>query len=87
TMEAAAEAFPLIEAMASDGNPNSVTDAGVGALAARAAVRGAGLNVRINAASLSDRDEAARLVARAAAIEAEADAAEARIMAIVNQKI
>ncbi|MDE6462305.1 MAG: glutamate formimidoyltransferase [Muribaculaceae bacterium] len=87
TMEAAAEAFPLIEAMASDGNPNSVTDAGVGALAARAAVRGAGLNVRINAASLADREEADRLVARAAAIEAEADAAEARIMTIVNQKI
>lgn len=87
TMEAAIEAFPLIEAMAEIGNPNSVTDAGVGALAARAAVRGAGLNVRINAASLADREEAARLVARAARLEAEADAAETHILSIVNKKI
>ncbi len=87
TMEAAFETFALAEAMAECGNPNSVTDAGVGALAARAAVRGAGLNVRINAASLVDRNTADKLVARAAALETEADAAEARIMAIVNSKI
>lgn len=87
TMQAASEAFPLVEAMAENGNPNSVSDAGVGALAARAAVRGAGLNVRINAASLTNRQKANEIVAKAAALEAEADKAEARIIAIVNSKI
>ena len=50
TMKAAYATFDLLEAMASEGNPNSVSDAGVGALAAEAAVAGAALNVRINAA-------------------------------------
>ena len=77
TARAAAEAFPLLRAMASDGNPASVTDAGVGALAARAAVRGAALNVRINAAGLADRAAADELIASARALEAEAAAAEA----------
>ncbi|MCM1111490.1 MAG: glutamate formimidoyltransferase, partial [Clostridium sp.] len=58
TMETASEAFPLLRAMASEGNPNSVSDAGVGALAVRSAVVGASLNVRINAASLRDREAA-----------------------------
>jgi len=68
TARAAAEAFPLLRAMASDGNPASVTDAGVGALAARAAVRGAALNVRINAAGLADRAAADELIASARAL-------------------
>ena len=58
TMQAAFGAFELCQAMAEHGNPNSVSDAGVGALAARAAVLGAGLNVKINAASLKDRETA-----------------------------
>lgn len=87
TMEAAVDAFPLLEAMAVDGNPASVSDAGVGALAAHAAVLGAGLNVRINAASLSDRDEARRLVERAAAIEADACRQEKELLDIVNSRI
>ena len=87
TMKAALEVFPLLGAMASDGNPNSVSDAGVGALAARSAVLGAQLNVRINAAGLSDREAADRLCAEAADIAAKAIAAEAGILAIVNQKI
>ena len=66
TMKAAAEVFPLVRAMASEGNPNSVSDAGVGALAARSAVLGAQLNVRINAAGLADREAAERLCAEAA---------------------
>ena len=87
TMKAALEVFPLLSAMASDGNPNSVSDAGVGALAARSAVLGAQLNVRINAAGLADREAADRLCAEAADIAAKAIAAEAGILAIVNQKI
>ncbi len=87
TMKAALEVFPLLSAMASDGNPNSVSDAGVGALAARSAVLGAQLNVRINAAGLADREAADRLCAEAADIAAKAIAAEAGILDIVNQKI
>lgn len=87
TARAAAEAFPLLRAMASDGNPASVTDAGVGALAARAAVRGAALNVRINAAGLADRAAADELIASARALEAEAASAEEEILRVVDSKI
>ena len=86
TMRESVRSYELLKAMASEGNPNSVSDAGVGALAATAAVRGAHLNVRINAAGLSDREAAERLCAQAQEIEAEA-AAEAEIMQIVNSKI
>ena len=85
TMETACAVFPLLESMTRTGNPASVSDAGVGALAARSAVLGAQLNVRINAASLKNRDEADRLTARAAEIAAEAIAAEARVLEIVNE--
>ena len=87
TMETAARAFEVIRAMAQDGNPASVSDAGVGALAARAAVRGAFLNVKINAAGLADKEAARALIERGAQIEAEAEAAEAAILEIVNAKI
>lgn len=87
TMRAASGIYGLLTAMASEGNPNSVSDAGVGALAATAAVRGAQLNVRINAAGLADREAAARLCAEADTIAAEAAAAESEIMRIVNSKI
>ncbi len=85
TMETACAVFPLLESMTRTGNPASVSDAGVGALAARSAVLGAQLNVRINAASLKNRDEADRLTARAAEIAAEAIAAEARVLETVNE--
>ena len=87
TMKAAAEVFPLVRAMAAEGNPNSVSDAGVGALAARSAVLGAQLNVRINAAGLADRSAADRLCAEAAEIAAMAIAEEASVLDIVNGKI
>ncbi|WP_297070219.1 glutamate formimidoyltransferase [uncultured Duncaniella sp.] len=85
TMETAAETFPLLESMARTGNPASVSDAGVGALAARSAVLGAQLNVRINAASLKNREEADRLTARAEEIANRAIEAEANVLRIVNE--
>ena len=87
TMKAAYEVFDIVRAMAAEGNPNSVSDAGVGALAARSAVLGAQLNVRINAAGLADREAAERLCAEAAEIAAAAIAAEAEVLEIVNSKI
>lgn len=87
TMKASFATFPLVKMMAEEGNPNSVSDAGVGALAARAAVLGAHLNVKINAAGLKDRAVADALVAEADKIAAEACKMEEEILVIVNQKI
>ena len=84
TVETACEAFPLLKEMAEKGNPASVSDAGVGALAARAAVRGALLNVKINAAGLKDRAAAEALVARGENKAAEAAEAENEILKIVE---
>lgn len=87
TMKAAYRAFDVVRAMAEEGNPNSVSDAGVGALAARSAVMGACLNVKINAAGLKDREVADRLVGEANEIQALAQSAEKEILAIVESKI
>lgn len=87
TMKAAAKALPIARAMAETGNPNSASDAGVAALAALAGIRGAQLNVRINAAGLSDRAEADRLNAEADAIEKEAEALQDEVLRIVNDHI
>ena len=87
TMKAAYKAFDVIRAMAEEGNPNSVSDAGVGALAARSAVMGACLNVKINAAGLKDRAMAEALVKEAEEIQAAAQKVEAEILAVVESKI
>ena len=87
TMRAALAVFPIVRAMAEEGNPNSVSDAGVGALAARSAAFGARLNVRINAAGLKDRAKADALTAEADAIAAEAARLETEVLEIVGQKI
>lgn len=87
TMQAAYRTFDICRAMAEEGNPNSVSDAGVGALAARAAVLGAGLNVKINAGGLKDRETADRLIAEANQLIAKANEAEKEIMNIVESKL
>lgn len=87
TMKAAYKAFDVVRAMAEEGNPNSVSDAGVGALAARSAVMGACLNVKINAAGLKDRAMADALVKEAEEIQAAAQKAEAEVLAVVESKI
>ena len=87
TMRAAYETFDVLEAMAQKGNPASVSDAGVGALAARAAVLGAQLNVRINAAGLKDRAKADELLSEAAEIAEKACKRETEIINHVNAVI
>lgn len=81
------EAMEIIEAMAETGNPNSVSDAGVGALAARSAVMGAYLNVKINASGLSDKSYVEKVLAEGAELEKQACIAEERILKTVNAKI
>ncbi len=87
TMEKAFASMEIIKAMAEVGNPNSVTDAGVGALCARSAVMGAFLNVKINASGLKDKDFANEIIAKGAAIEQKAKDTETEILQIVNGKI
>ncbi len=87
TMKTAFDAFELLEVMAREGNPASVSDAGVGALAARAAVLGAQLNVRINASGLKDRTRAEALCDEADEIATLANMREQEILSIVNSKI
>ena len=87
TMKTAFEAFDILAYMAANGNPASVSDAGVGALAARSAVLGAYLNVKINAAGLKDRSIAENILAEAKSIADEAQKREAEILVVVNNII
>ena len=87
TMKASSRVFELCRQMVAEGNPNSVSDAGVGALAARAAVLGAGMNVKINAASLKDRAKADALIAEADKLIEKANAEEKEITAAVDKVI
>ena len=87
TMQTALEAIPLALEMVRKGNPASASDAGVGAIAALAAVKGAQLNVRINAAGLKDRAMADSLTAEAEKIAKEAAEKEAEILSEVNKNI
>jgi glutamate formiminotransferase/formiminotetrahydrofolate cyclodeaminase len=86
-MESSLGSMTMIKAMAETGNPNSASDAGVGALCARAAVSGAYLNVKINAAGLEDKNYATLMIEKGAELEAQALEFEKSILEIVNQKI
>jgi glutamate formiminotransferase/formiminotetrahydrofolate cyclodeaminase len=86
-METASSGFPLIREMVEKGNPNSVTDAGVGALAIRSCVRGAFLNVKINAASLDDRKFTKDIINKGSAIEENAILEEEAILKMVEAEI
>jgi glutamate formiminotransferase/formiminotetrahydrofolate cyclodeaminase len=86
-MELAFASFEVIHAMAVGGNPNSVSDAGVGALCARAAVLGAFLNVRINVKSYEDKEFATGILKRGGEIVRKAQEKEKEILAIVDGKI
>lgn len=87
TMKVAADTFSLLDAMAKNGNPASLSDVGVGALAARAAVLGARLNVLINAAGLNDRQKAAELIAEADKIAEKATSDEQQLLSQIESKI
>lgn len=86
-MELSYESMDVIQAMAEQGNPNSVTDAGVGALCARSAVMGAFMNVRINAGGYEDKNFVNEIIAKGKEIEEKTIAREAEILKVVNAKI
>jgi glutamate formiminotransferase/formiminotetrahydrofolate cyclodeaminase len=86
-MRTASEAFDLIEAMVKEGNPNSVTDAAVGALCTRAAIRGAGLNVLINLSGLKDPEKSIAFRNEANKLMTHAEQKEKEILALPENKI
>lgn len=87
TMKAAFASFEVIRAMAETGNPNSVSDAGVGALCARSAVIGAFLNVKINASGLQDAEYVAKVMKEAETIVEQSKTTEEEILQTVHNKI
>ena len=87
TMEASLKTLPLALQMAEKGNPASASDAGVAALAAVAAIKGARLNVRINAAGLQDKASAQPLLDRSDEIVSQAEALEKQVLETVNKHI
>ncbi len=86
-MEYSYASFEIIKAMVEVGNPNSITDAGVGALCARTAVMGAFMNVRINATGLTDKAYTEAILKRGKEIEEKAQALEQEILKVVNAKL
>lgn len=87
TIQRSFDVFELCAAMIEKGNPNSVTDAGVGVLCARAAVMGAYLNVKINASSLEDKAFAEEMVSKAQAYVVKAKELETALMKKVEEVI
>jgi glutamate formiminotransferase/formiminotetrahydrofolate cyclodeaminase len=86
-METAFSAFDLIKEMVIEGNPNSISDAGVGALAIRSCIKGAFLNVKINSAGLNDKEFVKTVISRGAEIETQAELNEQMILNLINAKI
>jgi glutamate formiminotransferase/formiminotetrahydrofolate cyclodeaminase len=86
-MQASFRSLEIIKAMAETGNPNSVSDAGVGALCARTAVMGAFMNVRINAAGYADKSFVEEILRKGREIEQKTIALEQEILTVVNEKI
>lgn len=86
-MQLSFDSFPLVKQMVETGNPNSVTDAGVGALCVRAAVRGAFMNIQVNTSGLDDKEYAAQVLAEGRKMVEQADAAEREILEMVAGKI
>jgi glutamate formiminotransferase/formiminotetrahydrofolate cyclodeaminase len=83
-MKVSLESMKILKAMVTQGNPNSVSDAGVGAVCARSAVIGAHLNVLINAGGSEPDEKMAALLAEAKKMEAEAVALEQEILQLMN---
>ena len=86
-METAFRGFGVTEAMVLEGNPNSVSDAGVGVLALHACIEGAWLNVKTNAVELDTHPEIREILEAGMKLLKEADETRDRIMELVNNRI
>jgi glutamate formiminotransferase/formiminotetrahydrofolate cyclodeaminase len=86
-MEHAVDAMRLTKSMVEKGNPNSITDAGVGALCARVAVSGAFMNVKINCASYDDKAYVKDIISKGGGLEALAIQMEKEVIQLVEKAI
>jgi glutamate formiminotransferase/formiminotetrahydrofolate cyclodeaminase len=86
-METAYSGFGLIRDMVEEGNPNSVTDAGVGNLALRACIKGAYLNVKINSSDLKDKKFVKEVLIKSCDIDSKSRMESEAIMEMVEEKI
>jgi glutamate formiminotransferase/formiminotetrahydrofolate cyclodeaminase len=86
-METAFKSYQLLSEMADKGNPASISDVGVGALATRACIEGAAMNVRINLAGLKDEKFKSALLKKVRKISAESESEFEKINQIVESKI
>ncbi len=81
------DSMEVMDEMSKTGLEASISDAGVGALAARAGVMGAFLNVKINTGSYDDKVFVEKVLKEGAEIEAKAIALEIEILKMVNSKV
>ncbi len=83
-MQVASGTYDLLQAMLENGNPNSITDAGVGVLCARTAVHGAHLNVKINAASLKNEEVKAKILKDALVVFEKSEARATDLLELIK---
>ncbi|HHH50064.1 MAG TPA: glutamate formimidoyltransferase, partial [Saprospiraceae bacterium] len=86
-MQLSFQSFEICQAMVKDGNPNSITDAAVGALCARTAIHAAYLNVKINTAGLNDKRFVAKVLKEGKQMLTKANRLEKEILKLANQKM
>jgi glutamate formiminotransferase/formiminotetrahydrofolate cyclodeaminase len=86
-MRTASDSFELLEAMIREGNPNSITDAAVGVLCTRAAIRGAGLNVLVNLSGLKDTSKRDRFRQESIQLVSTAETRETELLALVQVRL
>ena len=86
-METASKSYQLLSEMAERGNPASISDVGVGALATRACIEGAELNVRINLAQLKDEKFNSALLEKIRKLSAESEAQFKKVNQVVERKL
>ena len=86
-LQTAFGAYAFVQEMVNIGNPNSVTDAGVGAMALRTAVSGAYLNVLVNCSSLDDKEFVKEVTLEGARIEAESNRLCESVIAAVKERV
>jgi glutamate formiminotransferase/formiminotetrahydrofolate cyclodeaminase len=86
-METSSKSYELLSEMAEKGNPNSISDIGVGLLATRACIEGAALNVRINLGQLKDEKFKSALLEKVRQIKADSETQFKKIQQVVESKL
>ena len=86
-MKTSFESIEVIMMMAEEGNPNSISDAGVAMYCARAAIMGAFLNVKINCKDLDDKKYVKKILSSCKKLIDQTDVLEKNVIDVVNKKL